>query len=261
LREQTFDWVVDLQGLARSGLLAWLANGNLTCGLDEPREGARGFYDIVVQRPSCHTHAVDWYLRVLPALGVPVHRNFNWLPERPDVAAMIRQKWQPAAARWIVILPGARWLTKRWPAEHFAEVIKRLAEEDSELHFAVLGGADDREFGVALARTAQARCLDLTGQTSLSEMIEWMRLSHLVISNDTGPMHGAAALGKPLVAVFGPTNPLRTGPYGQGEHVLQARHLPCVPCLKRRCRYHEPLACLHAITPDQVCARARQFLK
>ncbi len=99
------------------------------------------------------------------------------------------------------------------------------------------------------------------GQTSLPEMVEWVRLSDLVITNDTGPMHVAAALGKPLLALFGPTNPDRTGPHGQLDAVLQDQHLPCVPCLKARCRYHDPLACLRSITPAQVCARALERLQ
>ena len=86
IRAEGFDWVIDLQSLARSGLVAWLANGQRTVGLDDPREGARAFYDIIVPRPSYNTHAVDWYLGVLPPLGVPVHNRFEWLPERPAAA-------------------------------------------------------------------------------------------------------------------------------------------------------------------------------
>ena len=77
LRAQNFDLVIDLQCLARSGAFAWLARGKFLVGLDEVREGARGFYDLAVPRKSFHTHAVDWYLSVLPALGVPVHKNFR----------------------------------------------------------------------------------------------------------------------------------------------------------------------------------------
>ena len=89
IRELSFDWVIDLQSLLRSGVVAWLANGSLTVGLDDPREGARGFYDVIVPRPSYDTHAVDWYLATLPPLGVPVHRGFTWLPARPRVAEAI----------------------------------------------------------------------------------------------------------------------------------------------------------------------------
>jgi len=251
LRQQSFDWVIDLQCLMRSGIFAWLANGKLCIGLDEPREGARGFYDYVVQRPSRLTHAVDWYLRVLPVLGVPVDDDFQWLPPRPAVAESVRHKWPVDEARWIVLQPGARWRNKRWPVEFYAELVRLLAPANPPLRFAVLGGGEDRQLGDAVARTDPARCLDLTGRLSLPEMVEWIRLSELMVSNDTGPMHVAAALGTPVVALFGPTEPRRTGPYGQLDHVLQL-NLPCVPCLKPRCRYVKPLECLQALPPMAV---------
>ena len=79
----------------------------------------------------------------------------------------------------------------------------------------------------------------------------WIRRSELMVSNDTGPMHVAAALGTPIFALFGPTEPCRTGPYRQVDHVLQL-NLPCVPCLKRHCAYVKPFECLHAIPPAAV---------
>ncbi len=250
-RAQAFDWLIDLQSLARSGAFAWLANGKLTVGLDTPREGARGFYDIVVPRPSFYTHAVDWYLAVLRLLGVPVRAPFQWLPERPAVAAAVRQKWPVGNGPWLIVQPGARWLNKRWPAEHFAELVRRLAAARPELHFAILGGPEDQPLAETIARADAQRCLDLTGRLSLLEMVEWIRLGQVMVSNDTGPMHVAAALAKPLVGLFGPTEPCRTGPYGQLDHTLQLR-LPCVPCLRPRCTYHKPFECLRALPPAAV---------
>ena len=90
IRAHRFDWVIDLQSLARSGLCAWLANGGFTVGLEDGREGAPALHDVSVPRPSPLTHAVDWYLRVLPCLGVPVHHGFDWIPERPVVANAVR---------------------------------------------------------------------------------------------------------------------------------------------------------------------------
>ena len=135
-------------------------------------------------------------------------------------------------ARWIVIQPGARWPNKRWPAESYAELVRLLAAANPDLQFAILGGEEDRPLGEVIARANAARCLDLTGEISLPEMVEWIRLSKLMVTNDTGPMHVAAALGKPVVALFGPTEPRRTGPYGQLEHVLRIE-----PPL---CSLHEP---------------------
>jgi lipopolysaccharide heptosyltransferase II len=251
LRDQRFDLVIDLQCLARSGAFAWLADGKFLIGLDETREGARGFYDLAVPRVNFHTHAVDWYLAVLPHLGVPVHEQFSWLPERAGIAASVRSKWPAAGARWIAVQPGARWQTKRWPVENFVELVRLLSHEFPETRFAILGDHQDRPLGEFISGAVPERCLNLCGQTSLPEMIEWLRLSELMITNDTGPMHVAAALRKPVLALFGPTEPRRTGPYGQLENVLRI-DLPCSPCFKGRCTYEKPNECLKAISPVTV---------
>ena len=260
LRARSFDLVIDLQCLARSGAFAWLANGKVLVGLDEPREGARGFYDIIVPRGSFYTHAVDWYLGVLHALSVPVHWNFTWLPERAAVAAAIKRKWHAETQRWIALQPGARWPNKRWPVENYAELVRRLASTYPHFQFVILGDEADRESGAAISRVDPQRCLDLTGKISLPEMVEWVRLSELMIANDTGPMHVAAALGRPLLAIFGPTEPRRTGPYRQPGGVVQV-NLPCVPCMKSRCSYSKPLECLRAISPAALFARAEKILR
>jgi ADP-heptose:LPS heptosyltransferase len=298
LREQDFDLVIDLQCLARSGAFAWLANGKSLIGLDEVREGARGFYDVAVRRASFHTHAVDWYLAVLPQLGVPVHKNFQWLPERPEIAAAVKRKWLDPERRsptrlndcsvpqcagsetgaphsallaapeqseggrtphLIALLPGARWLNKRWPAENFAELVRLILNNFPAARFVVLGDAGDKPLGEIVFRAAPERCLNLCGVTSLPEMVEWLRLCDLMVTNDTGPMHAAAALGKPLVALFGPTEPRRTGPYGQLKNVLRI-DLPCSPCLKSACAWKNPNECLDAISPATVFERVRKQL-
>jgi len=249
MRRQAFDWVIDLQGLIRSGTFAWLANGGLLVGVDDQREGARGFYDLVVQRRSRQTHAVDWYLEVLPLLGLPVHWNFQWLPRRAALAETLDHKWPMNGHRLVALQPGARWANKRWPVEYYAALVGQLAARRPELRFAVLGSEEERPLGQTLSQAGGPRCLDLTGKLSLPEMVEWLRRSDLLITNDTGPMHVAAALGKPVVALFGPTAPDRTGPYRQLGHVLQLQ-LPCVPCLNSYCTYSQPMECLRALPPS-----------
>jgi heptosyltransferase-1 len=278
MRGQRFDLVIDLQCLARSGAFAWLANGNFLAGLDEVREGARGFYDLAARRKNFHTHAVDWYLSVLPPLGVPVHNNFVWLPERPQMATAVKRNWPavftsvPRSAlrtpHLIALQPGARWQTKRWPAENFAGLVRLTAKNFPAARFAILGDAGDKPLGERIVsgagfqpassrgQDARATIFNLCGETSLPEMVECLRFCDLLVTNDTGPMHAAAALGKPLVALFGPTEPRRTGPYGQLENVLRVE-LPCSPCFKSHCVWKNPNECLNAISPamvfEQVC--------
>jgi heptosyltransferase-1/heptosyltransferase-2 len=266
LREQNFDLVIDLQCLLRSAAFAWLANGKKLVGLDEVREGARGFYDLAVPRKSFHTHAVDWYLSVLPPLGVPVHKNFDWLPERKPIAEDVKRKWfsepstfnlQPSTL--VLLQPGARWENKRWPANYFAELVRSLAQKFPDTRFAILGDKGDQPLGEIILQAAPTRCLNLCGATSLPEMIEWIRRCDLLVTNDTGPMHAAAALGKPLVALFGPTAPERTGPHGQLENVLRL-DLPCSPCLKSVCAIVETDKCLRALPPALVFDRVQKLL-
>ena len=274
MRTQHFDWVIDLQGLLRSGIFAWLARGKLLIGLDNPREGGREgasmLYDVAVGA-SHESHAVGRYLSVLPSLSVPTHMKFQWLPERSAVAASVGIKWpqlaiNPQSAirnpqlRWIAIQPAARWPTKCWPAQNFAGFVRLFAEKFPDARFAVMGGASDKPLGEIISRAAPERVLNLCGETTLPEMIEWLRLCSLMVTNDTGPMHAAAALGIPVVALFGPTDPRNTGPYGQLENVLRV-DLPCSPCLKSYCRWKNPMECLTAISPEMVFEFAQKKLQ
>lgn len=258
MRQMHFDWAIDLQGLSRSGAFAWLSGAQLTIGLDNlregQREGARAFYDLTPPTAPDGTHAVDRYLAVLPLLGAPIHWNFEWLAPRQEINAQVRKKWNLGNEPWVALLPGGRWDNKRWPAQHFVELVK-LMRRWAELRFVILGSASERPLGEAIEAVDPKRCLNLAGKTSLWEMIEWVRLCRMTVTNDTGPMHVAAALKKPLVALFGPTNPRNTGPYGKLENVIQITRLPCVPCMKSTCSYMEPLACLHRITPATVFER------
>jgi heptosyltransferase-1 len=259
IRAQKFDWVIDLQSLLRSGVLAWLANGDFTIGLDDPREGAGAFYDVVVPRPSYFTHAADWYLSVLPFLGVPVHRNFDWLPARSDAVKQVQRHPQMNGGDWVCLQPGARWMNKRWPVEHFVELVRLGSKRNPNLNFAILGGHADADLGRAIAAASPSRCVDLTGKTTLHEMVEWLRISRCLVTNDTGPMHVAAALDKPVIALFGPTEPRRTGPYRQLANVTRL-DLPCIPCMKSTCSWKDPLACLTGISPVRILNKLESVL-
>ena len=248
MRMEQFDVVIDLQGLARSALHGWAVRGKYTIGLNQCREGAALFYDVSVPRPNYHSHAVDWCLQVLPEIGLSAKGPFEWLPERPWIAKRIYDLGYQSNYRWIALCPGARWESKRWPIELFEELIKKFDFPD--VRFVIIGGKEDQAIGRRLGRSDRA--MDLTGRTSLSEMIEWMRICSTVVTNDTGPMHIAAALGVRVVALFGPTDPRRTGPYKAVGRVVQQNQLDCVPCLNRHCDHSIERECLRLITPEEV---------
>ncbi len=250
-RATRFDLVIDLQSLARSAAFAWFANGALTVGLDDSREGAPGFFDIRIPRPSPSCHALDWYLEVLRRLKIPLSPSFTWLPVRPAVRRLVEERWQTAGKRWVALVPGAKWVNKRWPAAHFGALARQMSRVAPDRRFVVLGGAEDAAAGREIAGWLPERCLNLAGLTSIPEMVEWIRLAEVVISNDTGPMHIAAALGKPVWALFGPTSPAETGPYGQLHRALRL-NLPCSPCFSPKCRHHRPMECLRELAPGMV---------
>jgi lipopolysaccharide heptosyltransferase II len=196
---------------------------------------------------------VDWYHETLRALGVPVHFNFEWMPRREPVAREVAGLWGlNGGGPTIAFLPGARWENKRWPVAHFRELVTQLRAQDSSLRFVILGSTADVPLASEIVSAAPDHCLDLTTRTSLPQTVEVLRACDVVVTNDTGPMHMAAALCKPVVALFGPTNPARTGPYGQSNRALQRDDLPCIPCMTNTCSYREPLACLRGITPARV---------
>ena len=263
-REKQFDLILDLQGLSRSAFFGWLANGSTFIGLDNlregNREGAQIFYDLLAPRSAPGTPAPERYVGILAALGLKPDWDFEWLPQRAEAADAVRQKIGVRGGRWVMLLPGARWQTKRWPAEYFAETVRELSDADPTTHFAILGSSNDKDAAKIISAASPNKCLDLTGQTTLPEMVEWLRHASLVLSNDTGPLHVAAALRRPLIAIYGPSDPSYTGPFKQSAAVLQNHGLPCVPCMKRSCAYHEPLACLRSIKPSDVCRRALQIL-
>ena len=178
----------------------------------------------------------------------------------PEAALVVEPVWPRGGRRWIALQPGARWWNKRWPVDRFAALARRLLAMDESIGIVVLGGSDDRPLGAAIAVAAGSRCLDLTGQLSLPGMVEWLRRCEVLVTNDTGPMHVAVALGLPVVALFGPTEPSRTGPYRQPESVLRV-DLPCAPCLKASCRHSETLACLNRLPVEWVVDRVGGLLR
>jgi lipopolysaccharide heptosyltransferase II len=145
---------------------------------------------------------------------------------------------------------SARWPTKRWPRESFAKVANRLIQEGWD-GVIVIGGAEERAEAESVVQAAGGRAANFAGEIPLRLLPALLREADCLVTNDSGPMHVAAAVGTPVVALFGPTSEVRTGPYGMRHHVCSVT-LPCRPCFSRTCRHTVHLECLTRITPAEV---------
>jgi lipopolysaccharide heptosyltransferase I len=239
LARRRFDLVVDLQGLFRSGWLAAATRAPLRAGFAKAREGAWLFYTHRVPTGPPEQHAIERYLTLAQAVGcerAPVEFHFAVDDsDRSAVAAL-------TPGRYAVLLPGANWVTKQWPVERFAALVGPLRRRMG-LECVVAGGPETKALA---ARIPGA--VDLAGRTNLRQLVALLERAALVVANDTGPMHIAAALGRPLVTPFGPTNPVRTGPYRRLDSVVRL-DIPCSPCYSRRCSH---VSCLEWIGIDPV---------
>ncbi len=255
LRAERFDLAIDVQGLFRSGLLARLSGAPIRIGFANGREGSPVFYTHRVTVPTPDMHAVNRYLSVLTVVGVslPKKPQFEFRFPEEDMAQVrgVCQRQGLLLDRpWIAMNVGARWPTKRWPLTSFAAVVDQLYESRFA-QVALIGSADDRQLGESLRTLTKHSFIDLCGEIPLKCLPALLSTATAMITNDSGPMHIAAALRIPVIALFGPTSAARTGPYGDGHQVLSAR-IPCSPCFSRICRHEPHLECLQLITPAHV---------
>jgi lipopolysaccharide heptosyltransferase I len=260
LRAERFDLVVDLQGLFRSAAIGWFSGSPLLVGFANGREGSSWFYSMRVPVPQSEMHAVDRYLLVAKAVGAlePGTPEFRFRIPQTDyeeVDRLLSRSGVMPGTSWVALNVSARWPTKRWPAASFAEVADRLQQEGYGA-VVMVGGPDERADVAAVRGMMKTPAVDLSGATTVGLLPALLSRAALLITNDSGPMHIAAAVGTPLVAMFGPTSAVRTGPYGMGHSVLTG-NVPCRPCFSRTCHNTLPLECLKLVSPDQVLAAAR----
>ena len=260
LRAEGFDLIVDLQGLFRSAAIGWLSGSPLLVGFANGREGSPWFYSRRVTVPQLDMHAVDRYLLVAKAVGAaesgaPEFRFRLPQTDYEEVDGLLSRSGVQPGTSWVALNVSARWPTKRWPAASFAEVADRLQQEGYGA-VVMIGGPDERADVVAVSGMMKTPAVDLSGATTIGLLPALLSKAALLITNDSGPMHIAAAVGTPMVALFGPTSAVRTGPYGMGHSVL-AGDVPCRPCFSRTCHKSLPLECLKLVSPQQVLAAAR----
>lgn len=256
LRKRRFDLVIDLQGLLRSGLMARASGAPYRVGYSEAREGAGAFYTHRVTPSPPETHAVDRLLQLATDLGATPS------PPRFQVAMSDQDRtWAKSilarcASPRLVLNMGARWLTKRWPSEHFASIARRAADERGASLVAV-GAPEDRPLVEDLkSRLGDRPVLDLCGATTLPQLAAISAACDVFLSNDTGPLHLAAAAGARVVGIYTCTSPARTGPYGSRARVVQSR-VWCAPSYVKTCAR---LECLCELSPERVWPVVAQAL-
>jgi len=240
LKKEKYDLVVDLQGLLRSGVITAATGAPVRVGFKEAREGSRIFYTHTVEGGK-DIHAVDRYLKITNFLGCPASDVHFPLPLHFE-SSFITHYLSPSKD-YAVIVPGARWKTKRWPPEKFGKLSSLLP-----LRTVIVGSRGDMNIANEIVALAGGKAISLAGKTGLKELIEVMRGARFVVSNDSGPMHIAAALGIPIFAIFGPTDPLRTGPYGRGHTVIK-ENVSCAPCFRKTC---DDLKCMKNLYVERV---------
>jgi len=249
LRREKYDLAIDLQGLLRSGLICAASAAPVRIGFSEAREGSRLFYTHRI-KGGRDVHAVERYMKIAGALGCYDKRIIFPFAKSKVVGetAAVLEDGLPYA----VIVAGARWDTKIWPAASFGKVASMLP-----MRSVVVGGKKEMPLAEEAAAVSGGKARSLAGATSLPELIEIIRGATMVISNDSGPMHIAAGFGIPVAAIFGPTSPVRTGPYGNGHIIIRSEE-KCSPCFRRHC---PDLRCMRGISPEFVYRRIMDILR
>ncbi len=252
LRESRYDVCVDLQGAVRSAVIGRWAGAARMIGEDQPREKvARWWFSERVV--TAGRHVIEQATDVLNAIaGGELPLVQPALPRDAAAEAWVEGLLRGRVAPFALISPGAGWGAKRWPAERYGLVAKGLAERG--LGVVVNAGPEEARLAAELVQASDG--VAIPAIPKLGELIELTRRSSLFIAGDTGPLHLACALGKPVVGIFGPTDPERNGPFGCQFRVL--RH----PESKRdHSRRSQPEAGLLTITPEAVLAAVDELLK
>lgn len=250
LHSKKFDLIIDMQGLFKSAVLAAISGCSNRIGYCEMREGS-GLVSKAICGSHSQDHVIERYLDVARYLGADVKEITFPLPDLTNEKLSLQKKLESNGLQgeYIVMVPGARWKTKEWPLEHYAKLAQFIEADGYTIVLA--GGIDEVPKGKQITEMSSAKhIIDLTGQTSLRELAALIKDCKGYISADTGPLHFAAALKKPLVAMYGPTKADRTGPYGSDNASVILSPAFCAGCLKKECNadWH----CMYDITPEMA---------
>jgi lipopolysaccharide heptosyltransferase I len=264
LRDTHYDLVIDFQALLKSAVWVKLSRAKRKAGFGpglDHSEGSHHFLNERVPAISMEVHALDRGLKLLEGIGVSPGRVEYRFAIGDDAAAraaeVLREQGRKPEQPLVVIHAMARWRTKLWFADRFASLADRLVEQGMQVAFT--GAPSDKAEIDNICSQMKKSAMRLDGRGGLKLLAAILEQAEVVVSTDTGPMHLAVAVGTPVVALFGPTAPNRTGPHGANNEVLRAG-VACSPCFKRECRttVAEHMACMKGIAVDAVVDAVRQ---
>ena len=259
LKAGRYDVALDMQGLFLSGLVTRLSGAPVRVGWDRNREANILFltHPIVPGRAQ-DRHEVDLLYGFAEALGVHTpHLEFTPQPYLAAEGMEQADKWLSGLPRpWIALNVGASRAYKRWPADRWATVASVLAASGQAIVF--VGDQHDAEVVAQIAPALTGGYVDLAGRTTLRELASVLAACDLLVTADTGPMHIAVAVGTPVIALFGATDPARHGPYGVNNIVLHDP-APSMMVLGKRPSDEAGAVCMARITPGNVLAAVAQM--
>jgi len=264
LRSRGYDMVLDFQGLMKSALWVLLSGGKRRIGFANGREFSRLALNEKVAPYDPDRHAVDRYLDLARYAGGVGRAGGVVFPlniteeETERVRELLRKKGIEGDSPFFSIVSRARWKTKLWSDSSFASFARGVVKR-GKLHAVLTGKAEDRTALEALRAEAGDKAVNLAGELDLKELSALFKLSSFVLAVDSGPMHIAAAAGAKVIALFGPTAPWRTGPYGEG-HLILRKEMDCSPCFRRRCPHGDEAGCMSAITVEEAIEAAGRLL-
>ena len=249
IRKRKYDLVIDLFSNPRSAIIAGLSGASVRVGF--PFRWRRYAFNVIVHPRTGNIHNVDFNLDALRRLEIPVHHRSPFLPVTEGAEAFARD-WlsQNDLERKLLVAlnPGGGWVTKRWGLDHYAQ----LGDGISNRHGAaivVLWGPGEESDAKIIAEKMKAPA-HLSPRTTLAQLAGILRHCTALVSNDSGPMHMAAALQVPTLGIFGPTNPLQQGPFGEKNKWIRNESLDCLECSLTSC----PIGniCMTELTVDRV---------
>lgn len=261
LRKEEYTAVIDFQGLLKSALITLLTKNMYTIGFSNYREGSSFFYKVKFSPYDKELHAVKRYLLLAKKSYLFLLKGKEVDSEEIEIVRDVplpeeKPPYLEGEKPYFILISSARWETKLWPLSHWEDFIRLSKDlrEDFDFYFVGNNNETFKNFAERLSEKYEG-VYSLVGKTNLKELVYLIKRCEIVITVDTGPMHLASLLNKPIIALFGPTSENRTGPWSDEFIVLKA-NLPCQPCFKKKCAHTH---CMLLLKPETLYNTLQAF--